>query len=71
MRVKRSPLAARLTWLIALGAAMIYVCRDHSPNVNRSRGQMALRWCAAGMAEAGKQFRRVTAACTYDPCATP
>jgi putative transposase len=22
-------------------------------------GQMALRWCAAGMVEAGKQFRRV------------
>jgi hypothetical protein len=22
-------------------------------------GQMALRWCAAGMIEAGKQFRRV------------
>jgi hypothetical protein len=24
-----------------------------------SVGQMALRWCAAGMVEAGKQFRRV------------
>ena len=59
MTVKRSPLAVRSAWLIALGAAMISVCRDHSPNVNRSRGQMALRWCAAGMAEAGKQFRRV------------
>jgi len=23
-------------------------------------GQMALRWCAAGMIEAGKQFRRVS-----------
>jgi putative transposase len=22
-------------------------------------GQMALRWCAAGMVEAGRQFRRV------------
>ena len=29
-------------------------------NVKRWRdGQMALRWCAAGMVEAGKQFRRV------------
>ena len=34
--------------------------RDDAGNVKRRRdGQMALRWCAAGMAEAGKQFRRV------------
>jgi putative transposase len=26
---------------------------------NWQDGQMALRWCAAGMVEAGKQFRRV------------
>ena len=39
---------------------MISICRDHSRNVKRWRdGQMALRWCAAGMVEAGKQFRRV------------
>jgi hypothetical protein len=39
---------------------MISICRDHAGNVKRWRdGQMALRWCAAGMAEAGKQFRRV------------
>jgi putative transposase len=40
--------------------SMISICRDHAGNVKRWRdGQMALRWCAAGMAEAGKQFRRV------------
>jgi putative transposase len=40
--------------------SMISICRDHSANVKRWRdGQMALRWCAAGMVEAGKQFRRV------------
>jgi len=40
--------------------SMIEICRDHSSNVKRWRdGQMALRWCAAGMAEAAKQFRRV------------
>ena len=40
--------------------SMISVCRDHASNVKRWRdGQMALRWCAAGMVEAGKQFRRV------------
>ena len=40
--------------------SMISVCREHSTNVKRWRdGQMALRWCAAGMVEAGKQFRRV------------
>ncbi len=40
--------------------SMIEICRDHSSNVKRWRdGQMALRWCAAGMVEATKQFRRV------------
>ncbi len=39
---------------------MIGICREHSKNVQRWRdGTMALRWCAAGMIEAGKQFRRV------------
>jgi putative transposase len=40
--------------------SMIEICREHSKNVKRWRdGTMALRWCAAGMAEAGHQFRRV------------
>jgi putative transposase len=40
--------------------SMISICRDHAGNVKNWRdGQMALRWCAAGMLEAGKQFRRV------------
>jgi putative transposase len=40
--------------------SMISICRDHSTNVKRWHdGKMALRWCAAGMVEAGKQFRRV------------
>ena len=40
--------------------SMIGICREHAKNVKRWRdGQMALRWCAAGMIEAGKQFRRV------------
>jgi putative transposase len=39
---------------------MIEICREHSQNVKRWRdGQMALRWCAAGMLEASHQFRRV------------
>jgi putative transposase len=39
---------------------MIEICRDHSSNVKRWRdGQMVLRWCAAGMVEAAKQFRRI------------
>ena len=33
--------------------SMISICRDHASNVKRWRdGQMALRWCAAGMIEA-------------------
>ena len=40
--------------------SMISICREHAGNVKRWRdGKMALRWCAAGMVEAGKQFRRV------------
>ena len=40
--------------------SMISICRGHAANVKRWQGgQMALRWCAAGMVEAGKQFRRV------------
>jgi transposase-like protein len=40
--------------------SMISICRTHSTNVKRWRdGQMALRWCAAGMVEATGQFRRV------------
>ena len=40
--------------------SMIGIGRDHSSNVKRWRdGTMALRWCAAGMCEAAKQFRRV------------
>src|SRR5579875_3558261 len=40
--------------------SMIEICRDHCTNVKRWKdGTMALRWCAAGMVEARKQFRRV------------
>jgi transposase-like protein len=40
--------------------SMISICREHAGNVKRWQdGTMALRWCAAGMVEAGKQFRRV------------
>jgi hypothetical protein len=39
---------------------MSSICRQHSANVKRWRdGQMAPRWCAAGMVEAAKKFRRV------------
>ena len=41
-------------------ASMIEICRDHAVNVKRWQdGQMVLRWMAAGMGEAAKQFRRV------------
>ena len=40
--------------------SMIDICKTHSRNVKRWRdGTMALRWCAAGMLEAKKQFHRV------------
>jgi len=40
--------------------SMIEICREHSKNVKHWQdGKMTLRWAAAGMVEAGKQFRRV------------
>jgi len=40
--------------------SMISIARNHSMNVkNWLNGTMALRWCAARMLEASKQFRRV------------
>ena len=40
--------------------SMISVCRTTARNVKRwSSGEMALRWTAAGMLEAEKQFRRI------------
>jgi putative transposase len=40
--------------------SMIQICRDHAANVKRWQdGQMVLRWIAAGLGEARKQFRRV------------
>jgi len=39
---------------------MIEICRDHAANVKRWRdGQLVLRWVAAGMDQARRQFRRV------------
>jgi hypothetical protein len=40
--------------------SMIDIVRDHARNVKRWQpGDMRLRWAAAGMLEASKQFRRV------------
>jgi putative transposase len=56
----RAPTLARTLRSTNAVESMIEICRDHSTNVKRWRdGQMALRWCAAGMLEAAKQFRRV------------
>ena len=45
--------------------SMISVCPEHAVNVKRWRdGQMALRWCAAGMVKARKQFRHLNGHCT-------
>jgi hypothetical protein len=60
LRLNVPPTLARTLRSTNAVESMISICRDHSSNVKRWRdGQMALRWCAAGMLEAGKQFRRV------------
>jgi putative transposase len=60
LRLNVAPTLARTLRSTNCIESMISVCREHASNVKRWRdGQMALRWCAAGMVEAGKQFRRV------------
>jgi hypothetical protein len=60
LRLDISPTLARTLRSTNSIESMISICRNHSMNVkNWQSGNMALRWCAAGMIEAGKQFRRV------------
>jgi putative transposase len=60
LRLGVAPTLARTLRSTNTIESMISICREHAGNVKRWQdGQMALRWCAAGMAAAGKQFRRV------------
>ena len=60
LRLNVPPTLARTLRSTNAIESMISICRQHSGNVKHWRnGQMALRWCAAGMIEASKQFRRV------------
>jgi putative transposase len=60
LRLEVPPTLARTLRSTNTIESMIEICREHSKNVKRWRdGTMALRWCAAGMTEVGKQFRRV------------
>ena len=60
LRLEVPPTLARTLRSTNAVESMISISRDHSRNVKRWRdGQMAMRWCAAGMVEARKQFRRV------------
>ncbi len=60
LRLSVPPTLARTLRSTNTIESMIGICREHSKNVKRWRdGTMALRWCAAGMLEAGHQFRRV------------
>jgi hypothetical protein len=60
LRLRVPPTLARTLRSTNCIESMIEICREHAKNVkNWKDGQMALRWAAAGMLEAGKQFRRV------------
>jgi putative transposase len=60
LRLDLPPTLARTLRSTNAIESMIGICREHAKNVKRWRdGQMALRWCAAGMVEASAQFRRV------------
>jgi putative transposase len=59
-RLKVAPSLARTLRSTNAIESMIDISKDHARNVKRWRdGTMALRWCAAGMLEAKKQFHRV------------
>jgi transposase-like protein len=59
-RLRVPPTLARTLRSTNCVESMIEICRDHSANVKHwESGTMALRWCAAGLFEANKQFRRV------------
>jgi putative transposase len=60
LRLGVSPTLARTLRSTNSIESMISIARNHSMNVkNWQNGNMALRWCAAGLIEASKQFRRV------------
>jgi len=60
LRLQIPPTLARTLRSTNCIESMIGICREHAKNVTRWRdGTMALRWAAAGLVEAGKQFRRV------------
>ena len=60
LRLGVSPTLARTLRSTNCIESMISIARTHSANVkNWQNGNMALRWCAAGMIEARAQFRRV------------
>jgi putative transposase len=60
LRLGVSPTLARTLRSTNSIESMISIARNHSMNVkNWQNGNMALRWCAAGMIEARGQFRRV------------
>jgi putative transposase len=60
LRLNLPPTLARTFRSTNAIESMISICRTHASNVKRwCDGQMAMRCCAAGMVEAGKQFRRV------------
>ena len=65
LRLEVPPTLARTLRSTNTIESMIEICREHSKNVKRWRdGTMALRWCAAGMTEAGKSSAASTATCT-------
>jgi putative transposase len=71
LRLNVAPTLARTLRSTNAIESMISICRTHASNVKNWRdGQMALRWCAAGMVEAGKQFRRVNGHRHLRSCAT-
>ncbi len=59
-RLDLPPTLARTLRSTNAAESMTGIRREHSKNLKRwPDAQLALRWCAAGMVQASKQFRRV------------
>lgn len=60
LRLDVPPLLAKTLYSTNPIESMISICRTTASNVKRWRDEdMAVRWCAAGMIEASKKFKRV------------
>jgi hypothetical protein len=68
LRLRVPPTLARTLRSTNSIESMISIARTHARNVkNWQNGQMALRWCAAGMSKRASSSAASTGTCTWQP----